>query len=133
MTRIQRTNRKKPSESEPSKQESPFEEEASIQVHVEQAEPLGTVERNGARHHYRAYVRSMVGEISEALGKIETASPEVREGLGEALRICEHVDGLGAGVESGLEDPLNLTTSMRIVPRIESLILSSQNSICHLG
>ena len=72
-------------------------------------------------------MRSVVGQIADSLGKIESESVEVREGLEEAMRICEGV--------VGREQPEvnNMTASMRMAPRIESLILSSQNSLSQFG
>ncbi len=87
---------------------------------------------------YKHYVRSVVQDITHVLIRIQAHSPEAEEELQGAVGICEDLLGNestgGSKQDLPSEENKNMMMgTMRMVPRIESLILPSQNSFYQIN
>ena len=139
MVSIKRNNKKNRGEEAKQELADNPEENASeamqseVSIHYQLAE-------NNALLSYKQYVKNAIKDITESLKKIEGSFPESKAEIGCALAICNElmeVQDLPTNyTQLNFEDSLqnkNMLSTMRLLPRIESLIFPSQYSFCQFN
>jgi hypothetical protein len=81
-----------------------------------------------------------VKEITESLKKMEAAFPESKQEVATALNLCNELmevpEQATNYTQLNFDDSLqnkNMLSTMRLLPRIESLIFPSQYSFCQFN
>lgn len=141
MAAITRNNKKNKQQEQHEEEPHPEHEDPNSEVSINhQLNQQNDQANDTALQSYKQYVKSTVKEITDALKKVEAAFPDSKQDLGTALSLCNELmevpEQTTNYTQLNFDDTLqnkNMLSTMRLLPRIESLIFPSQYSFCQFN